>query len=568
MDHKSKKKNIPFRVIIAGVAIVITAFILFSLFARPNGENSEEMPLFEVQRGPLTIDVTESGTIQAREQVILKSEVEGRTTIIYLIQEGTLVEKGELLVELDSSEMQDDLIEQEIRLQNADADFVQARENLAVVKSQAESDIAKAKLNLQFAKEDLEKYLEGEYPTQLKEKESEITLKKEELERARQKMQWSEKLYQEKYISQTERDSDRLAANRAELQYELAQDDLELFKEYTHQRKLTELKSDLEQKEMELERTKRKATADTVQAEARLKAREAELLQQKSRLQKTKEQIEKTKITAPINGMVVYATSARHSWRGNDEPLDEGQEVREREELIYLPTADTMSASIKIHESSLKKVKLGQPVNVYIDALPGKTFTGKVTKIAPLPDPQSMWLNPDLKVFTTTIELDQDGSEMRTGMSCRAEIIVNEYDDVLYAPVQSVIRKGNQHMAYVRNGGRIEARPVEIGLDNNRMVHIKKGLNEGESVVLTPPLETAGSMREKEAPEQAADSGTKEEGASVTAKGPVQPSERSGGEQSGKRPSFQGNKPQGGQRSGGQRPSGSRKPSSQGGNSQ
>jgi len=489
-----------------GAAVVIILAIIFAAGGGAGGEDAASMPVFKVKKGLLNINVTESGTIQAREQEILVSKVEGRTTIIYLIEEGARVKKGELLVELDASSLMDDRINQQIKVQNAEADFIQSRENFEVVKSQAESDVSKAKLDLQFAKEDLQKYLEGEYPTQLKEKESDITLKKEELERARQKLEWSEKLFEEKYISKTERDGDRLAAQRAELQHELAQDELELFKEYTHKRKLTELEADLEQKKMALERTERKARADVIQAEARLKARESEFKRQKDRLEKIEEQIENTKIIAPLDGMVVYATSARHSWR-NVEPLDEGQEVRERQELIYLPTADSMSAAVKIHESSLKKIKLEQPVKIHIDALPGREFTGKVSKIAPLPDPQSMWMNPDLKVFNTLIEIDQDGSDMRTGMSCRAEIMIDKLQNVLYVPVQAIVRKADQAFAYVRKGGSIEPRPVTIGLDNNRMIHVKSGLEEGEEVVLTPPLSEA---RAKEPSEEPADTAQEE----------------------------------------------------------
>ena len=488
MKEKNNRKTVKLRYVLPAAALVILLILVFALRGEVGQNGAGAMPFFKVRKGPLTINVTESGTIQAREQVILKNEVEGRTTIIYLVEEGARVKVGDLLVELDASSLQDSQIQQQIQAQNAEADFIQARENLEVVKSQAESDVSRAKLDFQFAEEDLQKYLEGEYPTQLKKMEADITLKREQLERAKQKMEWSGKLFTEKYISKTEYEGDKLSAQSADLQFQLAQDALDLFKEYTHERQLTELKADVEQKKMALDRVERKAKADVVQAEARLKARESEYNRQKDRLEKNEEQISKTKITAPINGMVVYATSARRSWHGNEAPLAEGQELRERQELIYFPTADTMRAEVKIHESSLKKIKPGLSVNIRIDALPGRQFSGKVTKIAPLPDAQSMWMNPDLKVFSTLIDIDQDGSDMRTGMSCKAEIIIDTLSDVLYVPVQAVIRKGDQAYAYLKNGKQLEARPISIGLDNNSMVHVIEGLKEGEDVVLTPPL--------------------------------------------------------------------------------
>lgn len=451
---------------------------------------------FRVQRGPLTISVVQPGTIKSMEQVSLKCEVEGQATIIFLIPEGTQVNKGDLLVELDASKLQDELLQQEIAVHNADAAFVRARENLAVTRNQAASNISRAELDYQFAQEDVKQYEEGLYPQEVKEAESKITLAREELERAAEKLKWSERLYEEKYISQTELEADRLTYNRAQLNHELAVATLELLRTYTSQRKLAELKSNVDQTNMALERVKLQANADIVQAEAELKAKETELRQQRSMMERVQRQIERTKIYAPRSGLVVYATSMQTGGRRmRSEPLEEGQAVRERQELIYLPSAESMMAEVLIHESSLEKVRIGLPVRVTVDALPGQVFTGRVAKIAPLPDAQSAWMNPDLKVYPTEIHLSATDSSLRTGMSCQAEIIVQQHADAVYVPVQAVLRRGGSPTVYVRAGGGFEPRPVRIGLDNNSMVHVLEGLTAGQEVLLTPPL-SAGTATE------------------------------------------------------------------------
>jgi HlyD family secretion protein len=470
----------------AGAAIV--AFNHSASNAIPAGD----VPTFVVEQKPLTISVVESGTIQAREQIILKSEVEGRTTVLTLIEEGTRVKKGDLLVELDASSLLDAKVDQQIRVQNAEATFIGARENLAVVENQAKSDVDKAKLSLDFAKQDLKKYIEGEYHNERKKMESEITLAKEELQTAEEKLNWSKKLFEKEYISHTELQIDELSANKKRLDLELAESNLRLFEDFTHPRNLAQLESDVNQAEMALERTDRKAKADVVQAEAELKAKGSEFERQKDKLQKNEEQIAKTKIYAPADGLVIYATSAKsRGWRGNEEPLAEGSEVHEQEELIYLPTADTVKAEVKIHETSLQKVKVGLPVVVTVDALPGRTFTGHVEKIAPLPDAQMIWMNPDLKVYNTEVFLEGESDYLKTGMSCKAEIIIEEYKDVIQIPVQAVVRIGNEPTVYVQNGGGFEPRKVKIGLDNNSRVRIIEGLKKGEVVLLTPPLAPA-----------------------------------------------------------------------------
>jgi HlyD family secretion protein len=447
---------------------------------------------FSVASGQLTISVTEAGTIKPRDQVVIKSELEGRATILYLIPEGKRVKKGDLLVELDTSSLIDSKVDQEIRVQNAEASYLQSKENLAVVQNQAEADVDKAELALRFAKEDLTKYKEGDYPNKLNDLNGRIVLAKEDVARTEKELENSEKLYQEKYISKTELDGDRLAVTKAGLDLKLAESNLRLLKDFTYRRQVDQLNSDVKQAEMALERIKRKASADIVQAETTLRARESEFRRQKSKLEKIEEQIGKAKILAPTDGSVVYATSAQFSWRGNVEPLDEGQEVRERQELIYLPTASTFMAEVNIHEASLKKIYTGLPVRLTVDALPGRRFTGKVARIAPLPDARSMFMNPDLKVYKTDIDVDGGGDVLRTGMTCQVEIVVEQHDDTLYVPVQSVVRVGGKPVVYVHEGDQDVQREVEIGLDNNRMVRIVKGVEKGEQVLLTPPLAVDG----------------------------------------------------------------------------
>jgi len=486
-------KGRPLRIMLALILAVFAggAVLWFGKF-KPGNEIASELAVFTARRGPLTISVTESGTIKARDQVILKSQVEGRTSIITLIPEGTRVKKGDLLVELDVSNLLDNKIDQEIRVQNAEASYVSAKENFAVVENQAQSDIDKAQLTFDFAKLDLKKYLEGEYPNKLKEAKGEITRTEEVLARAQERLKWSNTLFAEKYISQTELKADELAEIKGKLDLELAQSDLELLENFTYKRELAQLESDVHQAEMALERITRKAKADVIQAEAELKAREAEYRRQEDKLAKIEDQIEKAKIYAPADGLVIYATSARRGgWRGSQEPLDEGQEVHERQELIYLPTAASAKAEVNVHESSLEKIQLGLPAVITVEALPGKKFSGTVAVIAPLPDAQSMWMNPDLKVYNTDIYLDNNDSSLRTGMSCQAEIIIEQYNDVVYVPVQAVLRVGGKSTVYVVGSKTLEPRGVEIGLDNNRMVRIISGLSEGEVVSLAPPLKSA-----------------------------------------------------------------------------
>ena len=476
------------------IAVLIGSGIVWLMVFRGGKAARQNVPTFTVRRGPLTISVVESGTIKARDQRIIKNEVEGRTSIITLIPEGTRVKEGDLLVELDASSLHDGKIEQEIRVQNTEAAYINAKENLAIVTSKAVSDVNQAELALEFARQDLRKYELGQYPKDVNEVNKRITLAKEELERSEQTLGWSNKLYEEKYLSETERAADEITVKRRRLEYDLAVADLKLLQDFTYPRQIRQFQSDVQQAVSALDRARRKADADKRQAEADLKAKDAEYTRQQTKLIKIEDQLKKTTILAPCDGLVVYATSTKSGLASMlKEPLTEGQQVFERQELIYLPIDASTMAEVSVHETSLAKVRIGQPAIVTVETLPGKKFLGTVAMVAPLPDSAGMFLNPDLKVFKTQINLETDDSALRPGTTCRTEIIVEKYDDAVYVPVQAVTRVAGDTMVYLPKGDSVVPRRVEIGMDNNRMIRIISGLKEGEVVLLDPPLKPSSA---------------------------------------------------------------------------
>jgi HlyD family secretion protein len=483
----------PYKLIGAAVlAVALGVIVVWFTVVRGSEDPTSTMATFIAKRGPLTISVLEAGAIKAKDPEIIRNGVEGRTSITYLIPEGTRVKKGDLVVELDVSTLTDSKIDQEIKVKNAEAAHINAKETLVITTSQAQSDVDLARLTLEFAKQDLEKYLKGQYPNDWKAALGKIRLNEEELTRAKDTCGWSLKLFDEKYLSLTQLQADQLAQSRAEVNLEVAKNDANLLQDYTYKRQIAQLTSDVNQAAMALDRAEAKSRANMAQAKADLDAKEQEFSRQTAKLTKINDQLDKARMYAPVDGMVVYATSSRGGgFRDDRQPLAEGVTVFERQELIYLPKSSSTVAEVDVHEASLDKVHAGLPAIVTIDALPGKKFLGTVARIAPLPDPQSMWMNPDLKVYKTDIALETDDPALRSGMSCKADIIVAQYGDAVYIPVWSVLRVGGKPTAYVVKDGEVQEREIEIGLDNNIMVRVTKGISEGEAVWLSPPLQAA-----------------------------------------------------------------------------
>jgi hypothetical protein len=176
-----------------------------------------------------------------------------------------------------------------------------------------------------------------------------------------------------------------------------------------------------------------------------------------------------------------------------NEPLEEGNSVRERQELIHLPTTSGLNVETSVLEADMDKVEVGLPVQVTVSTIPDEVFYGRVASKAIMADAMTSYLNPDLKEYDVVVYLEGNGNSglLRTGMSCTAEIVIDQYTDTAYIPVQAVIRVGGKPTVYVVKGSRLVPREVEIGLDNNIMVRVIDGLEEGEVVSLSPPLDQA-----------------------------------------------------------------------------
>lgn len=489
----AKKRSSTIWLLVIGASLVGAA-VWGRDYVTGGSEISRQIEGAKVERGDVRISVIERGNLKAAESVTLKSELEGQSTVLWLIEEGKLVQPGDLLCELDTSGLVDRQVQQEIRVQNAHAAFVKAQQNHAIQQSQNRSDIRRAERELRFSKLDLEKFKDGDLPQELQRLDEDILIADEELSRATQDLKWSEELASRGFLEQTQLETDRLSKTRTEVRHRQAQRAKELYESYEVPRRTEELEAEVDEKMSELERVKLQATARIADYEADLRSSEATYNLEKSDLAKLEKQIDGARLIAPVAGMVVYAVENEGRW-GGGEPMQEGRSVRERQDIITIPSAEGYVAEVSLHESVLEKVTTGMPCLVTVDALK-EAFAGEVSFKAVLPDQQSRWSNPDLRVYRTVVRVHERDPRVRPGMSCSVEILVDELDDALYVPVQCVFFDAAGAVCFVAGGGEVEKRPVTVGANNGRQVVIESGLEEGEVVLLSAP---AGRLMPAEA---------------------------------------------------------------------
>jgi HlyD family secretion protein len=494
------KKHSKKKAVAAGLAVAVGLTIW--LLARGGTKKSEPVPVFAVQQGPLTIGVSSGGSIQSRDKVVISSELEGNNTVIWVIDEGTNVQSGDLLLEFDASDLVEKRNEQEIVVANAEANVVITQEKLGITEGDCEAALLDREVDLMLARMALEKYKEGDYPQQVRQYEADIALADEEVKRSAERMEWSQRLAKESFLTRTELQADQLALQRKQLDLEMAQTKMNVLTNYTVLQQRSTLDSSLRKAERAMARTTWMNKSTLRQVESELRARQRERDRATNRLAELNFQISKSKIYAPTNGIVLYTSTvliSRRQWW--IKPLTVGSTAVERQELIYIPIESGMVVEVMIPEASLNKIDNGMLAKVKVDAFPGRVFDGRLVKIGILPDGQSSQLNPDLKLYKCEIECDFKDVLIRPGMSCDVELVKEAFDDVLYVPVQCVVRVEGVPRVYVNDDGEWVPRIVRVGLDNNRMIHILEGVRAGEEVMLAPPVkETKSESRELRQP--------------------------------------------------------------------
>lgn len=304
-----------------------------------------------------------------------------------------------------------------------------------------------------------------------------------------------ERLAARDFITPNELEAERSRLLQAESRLEQAITDLNLYTQYTFIKDADQQLANYEDAIMSYQRTQAEAAAELAQAEARYKSAVQRLELEAQRLADLNEQLAMTVIRAQRPGLVVYgsADTGQPFRGGNQEPIQEGATVRERQAILTIPDLTEMAVRVNIHESSVQRVAEGQTVSVRIDAFPDMRLTGQVIKVAVVADSGNAFMNPDLKVYPTIVRINGEHDWLRPGMTAEVEILVASLDNAVYVPIQAVTYLEDKQVVYVSRAGRREAREVQTGNYSEQFIEITGGLRAGEEVMLLPPRQSSQS---------------------------------------------------------------------------
>ena len=414
--------------------------------------NSDDLITQVARRGPFDHIVLEQGEVESSSNTEIVCDVKSRgssgTAILWVIDEGAPVKKGEKLVELDSSELELRLKEQKIQVITAEA------------------RLATSLANLKQAKISREEYLEGVYKTAEKEIFSLKAVAEQKLRIARLNSQSSERLVAKGLLNALTLEANQFSVADAQNQLDVADSKLKVLQNLTKQKMLVQFDSGIEA------------------AEASLSATQSELMEETSELDDIIEQIGNCVMMAPADGVVVHAN--RYSSRGGSAEfvVEAGATVRERQEIIRLPDPSLMQVKCKINESRITLITEGMAARIEIDAIPGMKLTGRVVKVNRYAEPGSFF-SSSIKEYATIVEIIDPPENIRTGMTAEVQIFVEQHDDALQIPIEGLYEHGPDMYSLVMKGpDEFVTSKIKIQATNDKMASVDAGLNDGDVIIL------------------------------------------------------------------------------------
>jgi membrane fusion protein (multidrug efflux system) len=180
--------------------------------------------------------------------------------------------------------------------------------------------------------------------------------------------------------------------------------------------------------------------------------------------------LRKTEIRAPMDGVVALRAV---------NPGDFIENMGSPRPMFRIVDNRRLELTVTVPSTRVAAVAVGQPLSFTVDALPGRTFEGRVSFVNPSIDEAS-------RTMKVIAQVDNDSGALKAGLFARGEIVSGRREGVLRLPRTALVswdQSGGTGLVYVIEGGRAHRKSVEVGASSGDSVEVRSGISEGETVV-------------------------------------------------------------------------------------
>lgn len=468
LSNRSRKKTLARKqavrrgstwlIILVVLAVAAGAFAYYSFRPADKSTDAYEGLITEtVAEGPFEHIVLEQGEIESSSSIEIRCEVKARTggsgvTILDILPEGAKVEKGDVMVRLDSRALETDRTQQQIACFTSNAAMITAENALESAK------IAK------------EEYLDGTYKESEQAILSEVFVAEGALRTAELARNSTERLSLKGIVNPLQLEGEQYACEKARKDLQAAKTKLNVLQRYTKKRTVNDLDSAIKVAEAELNSKK---NSDDLE---------------KQKLKEIDDQIEKCTIKAPQAGQVVYANKYSQGGRSGTNAefvVEAGAQVREQQPIIRLPDSNKMQVKATVNESRIRFVRAGLPAAIRADALKDVWLEGEVVKVNQYAEPGG-WSSGNIKRYAAYVKIKDPPPELRVNMNAEVRIYSQRIPSAIQVPVQAVVEHKQKFFCVVEDGKKYKTVEVQRKATNDKFFAIEGGVSVGQNVVMSP----------------------------------------------------------------------------------
>ncbi len=473
------------RTLLIGFLVILLFLLLGTRWIARSAEPAMASALFSpvttVRQRDFSIHVVEKATLDARQSVLLSSELpSNRAKSIYLAPEGELISAGDVVARFDPTPFEEDMEKVRNDIGEQRIKLAQARADLELQLGESDSRVAELQFQVELAKLKRDSLEKGGIPVRLAQARKELERTRAEFNTHHASLQTEQELFDKGLTNRKALKSarDRESESRAAL--ELAQQNLKVLEEITLPAELRQASLQLQNREQELavfreSRTQqdRKQSAAVAQIEHRIQALEQEL-------RRIGEHLERTQLQAPVSGLVLYKEI---SIQGEKRRVQVGDSLWNRQGFAVIPDLSDMVAIVAVRESDVGKIEVGQSAVIQPEAYPALRLQGVVQAIGTLASGSER----HSRSFQVRIALENSDNRLRPGMSAKASILVGQYTDATVVPVEAIFYEQQQAVVFLWRDGRPKSLAVELGGSDGKYIVVEDGLEPGQEVMLVYP---------------------------------------------------------------------------------
>ena len=418
------------------------------------------------------------GSLEAPRSVIIKPQVEGRVTQIF-IQEGNRVQQGQVIISLESDNVQAQLSQAKAGLEEAQAKLAELQAGTR------QEEVAQARALLAQAQARFRDAQSGSQPEEIAQAEAQIQSAKSDVDLAQSRAKRYAQLRKEGAVSQDTLEGYVKEQQSAEAALVVAQKRLDQVRK-SRNSSINELAGALEQQKQNLRQLENGSRPEEI-AQAR-----SQVTQAAAQVQAAQVQVQYTKVLAPFTGIV------------GDIPTKVGDYVEKADQLTTLTRNDSLELNISVPLEDAKKLRLGLPVQM-LNAQGKPTARGKVSFISPN-------ASSDSQTVLAKANFGNSRSQLINRQSVQTKVIWNERPGILI-PVTAISRLGGETFVFVAEAPAekpkpgapnlvAQQKPVKLGVIEGNNYQVIKGLKAGDKIVVSGILNLTNGAPITPAPQE------------------------------------------------------------------